>query len=103
MIGFLKGLFGGKDDAAPSGKKDGTRPEETLEYKGHRIRPAPFSAGGQFQTAGFIEKDFGGETKSYRFVRVDKHSSRDDAVALTLVKGQQIIDEQGDRIYDAGK
>ena len=38
--------------------------------------------------------------KSYRFIRVDKHSSRDDAVALIIMKGQQIIDEQGDRIYD---
>lgn len=99
MIGFLKNLFGGKSDGSATGGK--TDAAETVEYKGHRIRPAPFAAGSQYQTAGFIEKDIDGVTKSYRFVRVDKHASRDDAVSLTVIKGQQIIDEQGDRIYDA--
>jgi hypothetical protein len=92
MAGFLSKLFGGKGG--------GENAAEAEEYRGHRIRPAPFAAGGQYQTAGFIEKEIGGTLKTYRFVRVDKHTSREDAVALTLIKGRQIIDEQGDRIYD---
>jgi hypothetical protein len=98
MVSFLKKLFGG---GGSSDGGDGSAPADSVEYKGHTIRPAPIKAGSQYQTAGFIEKTIGGEPKSYRFVRVDKHSSRDDAIALILIKGQQIIDEQGDRIYDA--
>ncbi|MCX5515707.1 hypothetical protein C3941_06345 [Kaistia algarum] len=93
MAGFLSKLFGSKGGSAET-------IDEATEYRGHRIRPAPMAVGGQFQVAGFIEKDVNGVTKSYRFIRVDKHASRDDAVTLIVMKGQQIIDEQGDRIYD---
>ena len=94
MVSFLKKLFGG----APAGGDNGAD-AEAVEYKGHLIRPTPMKQGAQFQTAGTIEKEIGGVVKSYRFVRVDKHSSREDAVSLIVIKGQQIIDEQGDRIY----
>jgi hypothetical protein len=30
---------------------------------------------------------------------VDTHASKDDAVAFSITKAQQIIDEQGDRIF----
>lgn len=93
MAGFFSKLFGGKGGTEKT--------DDPVEYRGHHIRPAPISSGGQFQVAGFIEKEIGGTVKSYRFIRVDKHSSREDAVALIIMKGQQIIDEQGDRIYDA--
>lgn len=93
MAGFFSKLFGGK------GANETT--DDAVEYRGHHIRPAPISSGGQFQVAGFIEKEIDGSVKSYRFIRVDKHSSREDAVTLIIMKGQQIIDEQGDRIYDA--
>lgn len=93
MAGFLSKLFGGS--------KAAEKTEEPVEYKGHQIRPAPITDGGQFQVAGFIEKEIGGVKKSYRFVRVDRHTSRDDTVNLIVIKGKQIIDEQGDRIYDA--
>ncbi|MCX5497271.1 HlyU family transcriptional regulator [Kaistia dalseonensis] len=99
MVSFLKKLFGGGGEAA-SGEDKGSA-AEAVEYKGHTIRPAPMKAGSQFQTAGFIEKTIDGTLKSYRFVRVDKHASREDAVTLIIIKGHQIIDEQGDRIYDA--
>jgi len=92
MAGFLSKLFGGKGG--------GEKVDDPVEYRGHRIRPAPVVNGGQYQVAGFIEKEIGGVTKSYRFIRVDRHASRDDAVTLIVMKGQQIIDEQGDRIYD---
>ncbi|AWM89241.1 HlyU family transcriptional regulator [Microvirga sp. 17 mud 1-3] len=72
---------------------------EAVEYKGYRIRPAPYPAKGQFQTAGTIEKDFAEGTKEHRFVRAETHASRDDAAAFSVTKGRQIIDEQGDRIF----
>ena len=41
----------------------------------------------------------GGETKSHPFVRADLHASREQAIEFSLLKAQQIIDEQGDRIF----
>ena len=52
----LKNLFsrlGGGGTAAAEA------PAEAVEYKGYRIRPAPFRDGSQFQTAGTIGKDTG--------------------------------------------
>jgi hypothetical protein len=87
----LGGGSGGEEAAAPAG--------EAVEYNGYRIRPAPFSANGQFQTAGVIEKDFPDGTKEHRFIRADTHPSRDDAIAFAIAKGKRIIDEQGDRVF----
>ena len=72
---------------------------EALEYKGFRIRPAPYSARGGYQTAGIIEKDFEAGMKEHRFVRAETHPSKDDASAFAIAKGRQIIDEQGERIF----
>jgi hypothetical protein len=93
--GFLGRLFGG-------GSAGGAEaPGEAVEYKGFRIRPAPYSAEGQFQTAGVIEKDFPDGMKQHRFVRAEKHASKDAAAAFAITKGQQIIDERGEKIFDA--
>jgi hypothetical protein len=89
-----KRLFGTKESAG------GNEPAaEAFEYKGYRIRPAPYRSNGQYQTAGIIEKDFGSEVKEFRFVRAETHPSQDDAAAFAISKGRQIIDEQGDRIF----
>jgi hypothetical protein len=97
MVSFLKSLFGGgkREEAAPGEAPAGP----AVEYKGFRIRPAPFQAGGQYQTSGLIEKDFPEGTKTHRFIRADKHASKDDATAFSVTKAQQIIDEQGDRVF----
>ena len=70
-----------------------------LEYKGYRIRPAPYRANDQYQTAGTIEKDTPEGVKEHRFVRADTYHNRDDAIAFTISKAKQIIDQQGDRIF----
>ena len=86
-------LFG---RAAPEA---GEAPMDAVEYKGYRIRPAPYRANGQFQTAGTIEKDFPDGVKEHRFVRAETHPGRDDAASFAVSKAKQIIDEQGDRIF----
>ena len=73
--------------------------EPPTEYKGYRIRPAPYRTNGLYQTAGIIEKDAPDGVKQHRFVRADTHPSRDDAVAFAILKAKQIIDLQGDRIF----
>src|SRR5215217_473217 len=74
-------------------------PMDAVEYKGYRIRPAPYPATGGFQTAGSIEKDFAEGMKEHRFIRAETHASRDGAAAFAVAKGKQIIDQQGDTIF----
>jgi len=102
MLSIFKALWGRlAGNAEPSGAAEQGGPAEpAVEYKGFRIRPAPYPAKGQFQTAGVIEKDFAEGTKEHRFVRAETHASRDDAAAFALAKGRQIIDEQGERLFD---
>ena len=94
MAGFFSRLFGRRDQAAEPERG----PAE--EYKGFRIRPAPFKSEGQFQTAGTIEKDFADGIKEHRFVRAEKHASQDEAASFALIKGRQIVDERGDRMFE---
>ena len=91
-MSFLKNLFGG-------GSKAEAAPPPGEEYKGFIIRPTPIQVGGEFQLAGTIEKTLDGGLRSYKFVRADRMSSRDDATSLALAKGRQIIDEQGDKVF----
>ena len=92
-MNFLRRLFGGREGSEPA------PPMDAEEYKGFRIRPAPFAAEGQWQTAGVIEKDFPDGPKEHRFIRAERHASRDDAAQLATSKGKQIIDEQGDAVF----
>jgi hypothetical protein len=88
-MGWLKNLFGGG-----MGQPAATK---TLEYKGFVITAEPYKDGGQFQLAGVISKD----GKTHRFVRADKFSDAGEAADFALAKGQLIIDQQGDRIFNS--
>ena len=90
-MSFFKKLFGGYED-----KIDGGDP---VEHKGYLIRATPYSEGGQYQTCGVVSREIDGELKEHRFVRADRCSSLDDAIAITLRKGRQIVDEVGDGIF----
>ncbi len=89
MSTFSK-LFGG--DAAP---KAGA----SVEHEGFTIRAEPFKAEGQYQTCGVIEKDVAGERKSHKFIRAERHASFEAAVDFSLLKGRQIVDQQGETIF----
>ena len=84
-------LFGSADDAGTPG--------ESVDYQGYRITPHPKPQGGQFYTAGRIEKEFPEGAKEQYFIRADTHASKDDAMQHAVVKARQIIDEQGDRLF----
>jgi len=70
-----------------------------IEYKGYLIRPMPYRTKDHYQTAGTIEKDTPEGPKKHEFVRADTYSNRDDAIAFTVSKAKQIIDQQGDRMF----
>jgi len=93
-MSFWKSLFGGGESkqAAPAPGED---------YKGFLIRPTPMPVGSEFQLAGEIEKEVGGERRVYKFVRADRMSSRDDAVSMALAKGRLIVDEQGVAMFQS--
>ena len=93
-MSFWKSLFGGGEpkQAAPAPGED---------HKGFLIRPTPMPVGSEFQLAGEIEKEVGGERKVYKFVRADRMSSRDDAVSMALAKGRLIVDEQGVAMFQS--
>lgn len=93
-MSFWSALFG-RSAAAPAEKVG-----DPVEYKGFVIRAAPYKNNGQYQTAGFIARDIGGVHKEHPFIRADAYASYDDAVAFTLNKARQIIDLQGERIFD---
>lgn len=94
-MSFLKKLFGlgGGGAAAPSA------PAETQEHGGYTITATPIKDGGQFQVSGTISKVIDGETKEYKFLRVDRFNDRVSCVELIFMKGQQIIAEQGDKMF----
>jgi hypothetical protein len=73
-----------------------------VDYNGFRIRPTPYRAGGQYQTAGTIEKDGPDGVRQHRFIRADTHPSREVAIEFTVMKAKQIIDLQGERMFGSG-
>ena len=95
-MSFWKKLFGGGGGSAAKEEPAG----EPVEHKGFSILATPFTEGGQFQTCGVISKEIDGEVKEHRFIRADRFSSKEDAVDVTLRKARQIIDEQGERIFN---
>lgn len=93
-MSFLSALFGRR-----SGAKAG-RAAEPVEYKGFIIRAAPYKNNGHYQTAGTIEREIGGVRKEHRFIRADSYAAYEDAVTFTINKARQIVDLQGDKVFD---
>lgn len=93
-------LFGGGGQAGADARPETTAATQQIEHKGFTIRAMPFKAEGQFQTAGAITKEIDGEVKEHKFIRADRFASLDDATSLSLRKGQQLVDEQGERIFN---
>jgi hypothetical protein len=93
-MSFWSVLFGRRSAA------EAAKSPDPVEYKGFVIRAAPYKNNGGYQTAGVIEREINGERKEHRFIRADSYASYEDAVNFTLGKARQIIDLQGERIFD---
>lgn len=89
----LRRIFSPKAPGAPA-------VEEAVPYMGYMVRPAPQPEGSQWLVAGVITKTVGDTVQEHKFVRSDIYASRDSAVEFSLSKGQQIIDLEGDRIFE---
>ena len=94
-MSFLKRLFGGGDDAnAPAA------PMKQVEHEGFVIRATPYKEGTEFQTCGVVSKEIDGETKEHRFVRAERFPTLEGAAEHSITKGKQIVDQQGERVFD---
>ena len=95
-MSFFKRLFGGgKADEAQAAPKE----LKSRDHNGFTIRATPFKDGAQWQLSGVIEKEIGGVLRSQTFIRADKFNAADEAADFALVKGVQIIEEQGEGLF----
>jgi hypothetical protein len=95
-MSFLKKLFGGGSSESPAA----SGPKKQLDYNGYVIKATPYREQGQWQTCGTVAKTIDGETKEHRFIRADRFSDEDAAADHAIMKGQQIVDQVGDRMFD---
>ena len=89
---LLRALVGGGEEAATEGT--------AFEYQGYTIRATPRRQGSQWLTVGVIAKEVGGELKEQSFIRADTHATRQDAENCAIGKAKQIIDQQGEDLFE---
>jgi hypothetical protein len=94
-MSFLKRLFGGGSGDAPAN----AAPAKQVEHNGFTISATPYKSDGQYQTCGVVSKEIGGVVKEHKFIRADRFASLDDAVDISIKKGIQLVEEQGDRLF----
>ncbi len=94
LTDFFRRVFGG-DYKSPTAEN-----ADAVEYKGYLIRPLPRGRGSEWTTEGAITKHSADRVMEHRFIRVDTHGDKTDAVAFCVAKAKQIIDERGDRMFD---
>jgi hypothetical protein len=98
QMSFLKRLFGlgGADE---NGGATVAKAAKEVEHKGFTVQATPFKQEGQYQTCGVVSKEIDGVVKEHRFVRADRFAGLDDAVDVSIRKGIQLIDEQGEKLF----
>ncbi|MER9952208.1 HlyU family transcriptional regulator [Mesorhizobium sp. M0047] len=97
-MSFLKRLFGGGGGNEATEPKN-VAPAKQVEHKGFLISATPYKADGQYQTCGVVSKEVDGVLKEHKFIRADRFAGLDDAVDISIKKGIQLVDEQGERIF----
>ena len=71
-------------------------PAQPETYNGFTIRPDPMKAGPQWRISAHVEKD----GKTHHLIRADTLIDRDECAAVSVAKAKQMIDQQGERIFD---
>ncbi|MFB9979867.1 HlyU family transcriptional regulator [Mesorhizobium kowhaii] len=97
-MSFLKRLFGG-GGGAEAVDPNSAAPAKQVEHKGFLISATPYKTEGQYQTCGVVSKEIDGVVKEHKFIRADRFAGLDDAVDISIKKGIQLVDEQGERIF----
>ncbi len=84
------------------GEASKAEPEvEQVDYNGFKIQPSPLKQNSNYVTAGYIRKmDEHGEMKEHYFIRADTHADFETACKHAVFKGEQIIRESGEQVFD---
>ncbi|MEZ5773846.1 MAG: HlyU family transcriptional regulator [Hyphomicrobiaceae bacterium] len=99
-MSFLKRLFGGGEAQGEVANPAVAPVAASAEHKGFTIEARPYKDGGQYQLAGLVWKEVDGVRKEHRFIRADRFSGAEEAATIALMKGRQMIDERGERLFD---
>lgn len=97
-MSFLKTLFG--FGGGGKGESGAAAVAKEAEHEGFHIAAMPYREQGQFQVAGVISKAVDGVKREHKFVRADRFASLEEAADFAILKGRQIIDQQGARVFD---
>ena len=92
-MSILSRLFGGGTPPAP-------KEVEPVTHEGFRIYADPAEESGRWRINARVEKEVDGTLKTHQLIRADTLDSREAATDATLAKARQVIDEQGDRLFD---
>jgi hypothetical protein len=89
IVHALKKLFTPKPVPAP-----------TKRYKDYTVTALARKSKGQFHTCAMIGKTIDGAERKASFIRADRHDSLQQAQEHSFKKAEQIINEQGDSIFN---
>lgn len=92
---LFRGLRGARDPESKIEMPRGAEP-----YFEYTIEALEMKDGAHWLTAAIIRKEFDDGIREHRMVRGDRHSDRVDARKFSVIKAQQIIDVEGDRLFD---
>ena len=100
MVSFFSRLFGDSSQEDGSAKRS-----DPVPYGNFLICAAPQRKGDSWHLSGVIIKpgEDGAEDLEREYIRADTFTSHDEAVSFSQRKGEQIIDEQGDRLFADGE
>ncbi|MCB1380140.1 MAG: hypothetical protein KDK89_17490 [Alphaproteobacteria bacterium] len=98
-MSFLKKLFGGGSSGGESGGAP-AKASKTAEHAGYVIKATPYQEGGQWQTCGVISRELDGKVQEHRFIRADRFSDEAAAADHAILKGKQMIDQVGSRMFE---
>lgn len=95
---MIKKLFGSLFGSG--GRVSEDKPAAGVIYQDFEIRPTPVKESGGWRVEGTIVKGSGTDLREHRFIRADACMDREVAVELTVRKARQLIDEQGEKLFD---
>ncbi len=89
-------------------EKPKVNPEDLLpqilgeeDYLGYKIQALDLKQENETLLSGRIIKKIGDKVLEKDFIRADRMNSKEQALKASLAKGRQIIDQEGDRLFDS--
>lgn len=97
LFDSLKGLFGGNENGSKGTEQQQAYEEQSIDYNGFHITPAPIKTGNSYRVAATITKD----DKEHHLIRADEMPSLQDCIEISLRKSKQMIDQQGEGLFES--